>query len=51
MLRFFAMKLDIKHPSLLNAPQSAARMGTDPADICGAEKLFVVAAAILSDAF
>jgi hypothetical protein len=51
MSSFLAIKLDITTLILLNAPQSSAGMVLEPADICGADKLFVAVATISTDAF
>jgi hypothetical protein len=51
MSSFLAIKLDITTLIFLNAPQSSAGMVLEPADICGADKLFVAVATISTDAF
>jgi hypothetical protein len=51
MLNFLAIKLDITTLIFLNAPQSSAGMVSEPADSCGAVKLFVAVATISTDAF
>jgi hypothetical protein len=48
---FIAIKLDIVTLISLNAPQSSAGMVSEPADTCGAVKLFVAVATISTDAF
>ena len=51
MSSFIAIKLDIVTLISLNAPQSSAGMVSEPADTCGADKLFVAVARISTDAF
>ena len=51
MSRFLAIKLDTSTPIFLNAPQVSAGMVSEPADTCGAVKLFVAVATISTDAF
>jgi hypothetical protein len=48
---FLAAKLDTTVLVFLNAPQSSAGMVSEPADTCGAVKLFVAVATISTDAF
>jgi len=48
---FLAIKLDISTLIFLYAPQSSAGMVSEPADTCGAVKLFVAVATISTDAF
>jgi hypothetical protein len=48
---YIAIKLDITTLIFLNAPQCSAGMVLEPADICGADKLFVAVATISTDAF
>ena len=51
MSSFLAIKLDTTALIFLNAPQSSAGMVSEPADTCGADKLFVAVATISTDAF
>ena len=51
MPSFIAKKLDITTLIFLNASQRSAGMVSEPADTCGADKLFVAAATISTDAF
>ena len=48
---FLAIKLDTTTLISLNAPQVSAGMVSEPADTCGADKLFVAVATISTDAF
>jgi hypothetical protein len=51
MSSFLAIKLDTTTLIFLNAPQVSAGMVSEPADTCGAFKLFVAVARISTDAF
>ena len=51
MSSFLAIKLDTTALIFLNAPQVSAGMVSEPADTCGADKLFVAVATISTDAF
>jgi hypothetical protein len=48
---FRANKPDITALIFLNAPQSSTGMVSEPAELCGAVKLFVAVARISTDAF